>query len=56
MNKLENILSKWNFKKIAVIYIIAALVAGICCVTAVGIIYGERLSFAINYSRLDNAL
>ncbi len=56
MNRLEKTLSKKNFRKIAVIYIIAALVAGICCVTAVGIIYGERLGFAVNYLRLEHTL
>ena len=55
MNRLEKILSKWNFKKIAVWYLIAAVVAGLCCAGAVGLIYRERLNFAWQYSRLEEA-
>lgn len=46
MNKLEKILSKWNFKKIAAWYLILAVVAGLACVGTVGFIYRERLNFA----------
>lgn len=42
MNKLEKILSKWNFKKIAAWYLILAVVAGLACVGTVGFIYRER--------------
>lgn len=55
MNKLEKILSKWNFKKIAVWYLILALAAGLCCTGAVGYLYRERLNFAWQYSRLEEA-
>ncbi len=55
MNKLEKILSKWNFKKIIIWYIVIALVAGIACVGTVGYIYRERLNFAWQYSRIDHA-
>ena len=55
MNKLEKILSKWNFKKIAVWYLILAVVAGLACVGTVGFIYRERLNFAWQYSRLEEA-
>ncbi len=44
MNKLEKILSKWNFKKIAAWYLILAVVAGLACVGTVGFIYRERLN------------
>lgn len=54
MNKLEKILSKWNFKKIAIIYIIAAIIIGIGCAVTVGVLYRERLSFAYQYSRLEH--
>ncbi len=56
MNKLEKILSKWNFKKIAVIYIIAAVVAAIGCTITVGVIYRERLGFAFQYAKLEDAI
>ena len=31
MNRLEKMLSKWNFKKIAVWYLVLAVVAGLIC-------------------------
>lgn len=55
MNRLEKILSKWDFRKIAVWYLILAIVAGLCCAGAVGYIYRERLDFAWQYSRLEEA-
>ncbi len=55
MNMLEQALSKWNFKKIAVGYLILAFVAGLACAGMVGGIYRERLNFAWQYSRLDEA-
>lgn len=55
MNKLEKILSKWNFKKIAVWYLVLAIIAGFCCIGTVGYIYRERLDFAWQYSRLEKA-
>lgn len=56
MNKLEKILSKWNFKKIIVWYLIIALVTGLVCVGTVGYIYRERLNFAWQYSQLDKVI
>ena len=55
MNRLEKILSGWNFKKIAVWYLILAVIAGLACVGTVGFIYRERLNFAWQYSRLEEA-
>lgn len=55
MNRLEKILSKWNFKKIAVWYIVVAVIAGIACVGTLGYLYRERLNFAWQYSRLEKA-
>ena len=55
MNKLEKILSKWNYKKIIVWYLVLAVAAGLCCIGAVGYIYRERLNFAWQYSRLEEA-
>lgn len=55
MNKLEKFLLKWNFKKIAVWYLILALITGIACTAAVGTLYRERLNFAWQYSRLEEA-
>ena len=55
MNRLEKILAKWNFKKIVIWYLIAAVVAGLACAATVGILYRERLNFAWQYSRLTEA-
>lgn len=55
MNRLEKILSKWNFKKIAVWYLILSIAAGLICAGAVGYVFRERLNFAWQYSRLDEA-
>ncbi len=55
MNRLEKILSNWNFKKIAVWYIVIAVIAGIACVGTLGYLYRERLNFAWQYSRLEKA-
>lgn len=49
MNRLEKILSNWNFKKIAVWYIVIAVIAGIACVGTLGYLYRERLNFAWQY-------
>lgn len=55
MNRLEKILSKWNFKKIVVWYFVLAIVTGLCCAGVVGYLYRERLNFAWQYSRLEEA-
>lgn len=55
MNRLEKMLSKWNFKKLTIWYLILAIVAGLACAGAVGFIYRERLNFAWQYSRLEEA-
>ena len=55
MNRLEKLLSKWNFKKIAVWYLILAIVAGLACAGTVAYLYRERLNFAWQYSRLEEA-
>lgn len=56
MNKFEKILSKWNFKKIAIIYIVVSLIIEIGCASAIGIIYKDRLSFAYQYSKIESSL
>ena len=55
MNKLETILSKWNFKKIAICYLVLAILAGLACAGTVGYIYRQWLNFAWQYSRLEEA-
>ncbi len=55
MNRLEKKLSKWNFRKITIVYLVLAIVAGMACAGVVGYFYRERLSFAWQYSRLEEA-
>lgn len=55
MNRLEKILSKWNFKKIIIRYLVLGVLAGLACAGAVGYIYKERLNFAIKYSQIEEA-
>lgn len=56
MNRFEKFLSKFNFKKIAVVFIILALAVGIGCGAAVGLVYKDRLVFAYEYSKLEDTL
>lgn len=55
MNKFEEKLSAWNFKKIAKVYLIALLAAVIGCAAAAGIVYKDRISFALQYDRVSEA-
>lgn len=56
MNRFEKLLSKFNFRKIAVVFIVAVLVVGIGCAVAVGLIFKDRLVFAYEYSKLEDTL
>lgn len=55
MNKLEKFLSRFNFKKAAVWYIIIAVIVGIACTVTLAVMYRERISFAWEYSRLKES-
>lgn len=55
MNRLEKMLSKWNFKKIAVWYLVLAVITGVLCGGTVGYLYRQRLKFAWQYARLEEA-
>ena len=46
MKKFDKFISKINFKKVAITYIIIALVLGIACCVTVGVVFSERLNFA----------
>lgn len=56
MNRLQKMLEKLNFKKTAIVLVIVSLVVLISGAVTIGVIYRERISFAIKYSALDNAL
>ena len=55
MEKFDNKISAWNFKKIAKTYLIALLIAVIACAAAAGVVFKDRLSFAWQYSRVSEA-
>lgn len=56
MKKFDKFISKINFKKVAITYIIIALVLGIACCVTVGVVFSERLNFAYQYSKLEDAV
>lgn len=55
MSNFEKKIVKWNFKKIAIGYLIIAVFLGLVGAVSVGILYRERLNFAWQYSRLHEA-
>ena len=55
MEKFDNKISAWNFKKIARTYLIALLIAVIACAAAAGVVFKDRLSFAWQYGRVEDA-
>ncbi len=55
MNRLDKIIVRLNFKKIAVWYLVLAVLTGLICIGTVGWLYRERLNFAYRYSRLEEA-
>ena len=56
MNKFEERLLRWNFKKIAKTYIIVTAAAAIACAAMAGIIFRNRIAFAWQYSRVNEAI
>ena len=56
MKKFDKFISKINFKKVAITYIIIALVLGIACCVTVGVVFSERINFAYQYSKLEDAV
>lgn len=56
MNRFNKFIEKRSFKKIFVIYIIFAILCGICTLGAVGYVYKDKISFALEYERANEAL
>lgn len=54
-NRLTEHLERWNFKKIFAGWLVLALIAGLACAGWVGWLYRDRLNFAWQYSRLEEA-
>ena len=56
MKKLENLLCRVNFKKVFVIYLIVALVAGIASVSVLGYVFRDKIGLVIDYDRISEKL
>ena len=54
MNKFNSFIEKRNFKKIFVIWLICAVVAGLACVGALCYVFRSNLSFAFDMSKLKD--
>jgi len=55
VNKFEERISGWNFKKIVKIYILSLIIAAIACAAAAYFVYQSRISFAWQYSQVKDA-
>ncbi|MCH3973193.1 MAG: zinc ribbon domain-containing protein [Oscillospiraceae bacterium] len=55
MNRLVKLLSKWKFKRIAIIYVILLLAAAVGCAASLGIVFQGRISFAMQYANVSEA-
>ena len=55
MKKFNAFIEKRNFKKIFIVYVIAAVICGAVCAGAVGYIFKEKISLAVEYKKADDA-
>ncbi len=51
MNKITEKIAGWNFKRIAVGYLMTLLIAGICCIAAAGVVFRKQIAFAWEYAK-----
>lgn len=51
MNRFHGFLEKRNFKRIFAVYLIAAVLCGVLCAGAVGLVYWEKISLALQYEK-----
>lgn len=56
MNNFNELIKKQNFKKIFLIYLIAAIVCSLICVGGTAYIYRDKISFALRYEKASEAL
>lgn len=56
MSKFNAFIEKRNFKKIFIIYVITAVIAAIACAGAVGYIFRDKISLALQYEKTSDAL
>ena len=53
MNRLDQTISGWNFKKIVKFYLITTIAAVIVCIASTLYIFHDRISFAWQYQQLS---
>ena len=56
MDKFNAFIEKRNFKKIFIVYIIAAIICGIACAGAVGYAFKEKINLALQYEKTSETL
>jgi len=55
VNKFEEHISKWNFRKAVRIYIISLILAAVVCAAAAYVVYQSRIRFAWQYSQIQDS-
>lgn len=56
MNKFNAFIEKRNFKKIFIVYIIAAIICGIACAGAIGYVFKDKINLALQYEKANEVL
>ena len=56
MNKFNAFIDKRNFKKVFIIYIIAAVICGIACAGAVGYVFRDKINLALQQEKTSDVL
>lgn len=55
MNRFHTMIEKRNFKRIFLVYVIAALLCAVLCAGAVGYVYRDKIALALQYERTSEA-
>lgn len=56
MNQFDAFVLKLNFKKITLVYTVAAIIATVICVVGIGIVFKANLAFAWRCNRISDAI
>lgn len=56
MNRFDAMIAKWNFKRIAIAFLVVILVAMLGVVAAVGVVFREKIVFAWRYARVGETV
>ena len=51
MNRFNSFIEKRNFKKIFIVFVIAAVLCGIACAVGVGYVFRDKISLALQYEK-----